>query len=252
MDRTPVFVSVMFWKIAVIHSHLSSGIYSIVWFACDPLYRTKMTKFLRLTAFFSKKSLYWHEFYISWASANTHLSVKPFLLRFNHKIIRKWHSFLTIPTVCINKVWLRECMKPQLWEFYANVPSKPHLTNCFRRAASYATREIDLPTPYDVPFCIETATISHAFWVAMWMEEGFHRLFERVCLAKELLYINISIVSSWWCRNRDGLPVVQKMWCTSPRDAMSEKEASRLTIFSSSKVNWIGLMNNTCANTFAN
>ncbi|GLD93078.1 hypothetical protein PINS_up001670 [Pythium insidiosum] len=47
----------------------------------------------------------------------------------------------------VSKHWARELMRPIVWELLAGVPHDPLLLNCFRRAASYCYREIDVPSP---------------------------------------------------------------------------------------------------------
>jgi hypothetical protein len=50
--------------------------------------------------------------------------------------------------VSVNRRWAREIMKPAIWEILAGMPYQPLLGNCFRRAASYCYREMDVPSPY--------------------------------------------------------------------------------------------------------
>ncbi|TMW63336.1 hypothetical protein Poli38472_002277 [Pythium oligandrum] len=47
----------------------------------------------------------------------------------------------------LNKQWARELLKPVVWEILAGMPYQPLLSTCFRRAASYCYREIDVPSP---------------------------------------------------------------------------------------------------------
>lgn len=53
----------------------------------------------------------------------------------------------TYSLLVLNRQWAQELMRPTVWEILAGVPYQPLLVNCFRRAASYCYRELDVPSP---------------------------------------------------------------------------------------------------------
>ncbi|OQR90094.1 hypothetical protein THRCLA_09437 [Thraustotheca clavata] len=64
------------------------------------------------------------------------------------------HVFATLLrflTPCVNKTWSKAIARPQLWEYLTGSPRGPFLASCFRRASSYAYREIDVPAPGSPP-----------------------------------------------------------------------------------------------------